>query len=95
MIDEWCGYYDKGEFPPGEHTTSVVLRGRPPLSQVGTTPLTVKLPTGMKAAIEKKAAAEGLSVSADVRGVFSEWLLQTAWILDAPVVHSSAQRAHH
>lgn len=31
-INRWCEYYDKGEFPPGEHTVGEVVMGRPPLS---------------------------------------------------------------
>lgn len=31
-IDHWCEYYDKGEFPPGEHTVGEAVAGRPPLS---------------------------------------------------------------
>lgn len=31
-IDRWCEYYDRGQFPPGEHTVGEVVMGRPPLS---------------------------------------------------------------
>ena len=29
MIDKWCEHYDKGEFPPGEHTVGALVPGRP------------------------------------------------------------------
>ena len=78
MIDGWCEYYDKGDFPPGERTVGGVVRGRPSLSSSGTSTLNVKIPSGMKMAIEKKAAAEGLSLSAATRVALSNWLLANA-----------------
>lgn len=74
-IDRWCEYYDKGEFPPGEHTVGEVVMGRPPLSGDRTVTLTVKLPEGMKAAVKRKADGEGVSTAAYVRSVLVSDLL--------------------
>jgi hypothetical protein len=69
MIDRWCDAYEKGEFPEGEHTVGAVVCGRPPLSYEGSSVLSVKIPIGMKRAIERKATSDGLSTSAYVRSV--------------------------
>ena len=78
MIDRWCEAYESGEFPEGERSTGEVVYGRPPLSSEGTAVISVKVPVGMKAALERKAKAEGMTVSAAARGALSDWLLETA-----------------
>ena len=71
MIDAWCESYERGEFPDGEHTVGGIVRGRPPLSGEGT----VKIPLGMKEAIRRRAAAEGMTPSEFARAALSEKLL--------------------
>ena len=71
MIDTWCESYEHGEFPDGEHT----VHGRPPLSSEGTATLSVKIPLGMKEAIRRRAAAEGMTPSEFARAALSEKLL--------------------
>ena len=72
MIDKWCEAYEQGEFPAGEHTVGGVVMGRPPLSVAEkSVTLTIKLPAGMKAAIQRKAAQEGVTASAYARDVLS------------------------
>ena len=61
MIDAWCESYERGEFPDGEHTVGGIVHGRPPLSGEGTATLSVKIPLGMKEAIRRRAAAEGMT----------------------------------
>lgn len=62
MIDRWCASYEKGEFPKGEHTAGSVVYGRPPLSEgEATVTLSVKVPAGLKEAIEQNAKAKGVS----------------------------------
>lgn len=72
MIDNWCKAYEQGEFPEGEHTVGGVVMGRPPLSTEKTTTLTIKLPTGMKAAVIRKAKERGTSTAAYVRSVLAD-----------------------
>lgn len=78
MIDRWCSAYEAGEFPAGERTVGEVVYGRPPLSSEGTAVISIKVPVGMKAALERKAKAEGVTMSAAARGAISDWLLATA-----------------
>ena len=63
MIDAWCESYERGEFPDGEHTGE------------GTATLSVKIPLGMKEAIRRRAAAEGMTPSEFARAALSEKLL--------------------
>lgn len=78
MIDRWCEAYEAGEFPEGEHTVGDVVRGRPPLSSEGTVTFSMKIPIGMKAAVEKRAAEEGISMGAFVRDALTDKLLESA-----------------
>lgn len=75
MINRWCDAYDKGEFPEGERTTGEVVYGRPPLSSEGTVVLSVKVPVGMKAALERRAKSQGMSASALARDAIAKELL--------------------
>lgn len=75
MIDRWCEAYDKGEFPEGEYTEGGVRYGRPPLSNDPVAVLSVKMPSGMKKAIEQKAKAQGVTVSAYARNALADTLL--------------------
>lgn len=77
MINRWCDSYEKGEFPEGERTVGTVVHGRPPLSNgEATVTLSVKIPIGMKKAIEDEARSEGISSSAYVRGVIADSLIK-------------------
>lgn len=75
MIDRWCEAYDKGEFPEGEYTLGPIVYGRPPLSSEGTAVLSVKVPIGMKRAIEREARNEGITASAFARKALEDRLL--------------------
>lgn len=75
MIDRWCEAYEAGSFPDGERTAGGVVMGRPPLSSDKTVTLTVKVPSGMKAAILRKAEREGTTASAYIRSVLADDLL--------------------
>ena len=75
MIDTWCESYERGEFLDGEHTVGGVVHGRPPLSSEGTATLSVRIPLGMKEAIRRRAAAEGMTPSEFARVALSEKLL--------------------
>ena len=52
-----------------------IVHGRPPLSGEGTATLSVKIPLGMKEAIRRRAAAEGMTPSEFARAALSEKLL--------------------
>ena len=66
-INRWCEYYDRGEFPPGEHSTGEIVHGKPPRTGAEQTSLTIKVPVGLKKAINAKAKSAGISTSAFVR----------------------------
>ncbi len=71
MINKWCGAYERGEFPAGEHTVGDVVIGRPPLSAEKTVMLNVKVPVGMKTTLSKMAKERGVTTSAYVRSVLA------------------------
>lgn len=75
LIDQWCDAYEQGEFPEGERTVGGVVMGRPPLSMEQTVAFTIKMPVGMKAAIVKKAKANGQTASGYARDLFAEDLM--------------------
>ena len=75
MIERWCAAYEQGEFPEGEHSTGKVVYGRPPLSTDKTTTMTIKLPLGMKAAIQRRAKQLGMTASSYARNVLATDLL--------------------
>lgn len=78
-INRWCDAYDKGEFPEGEHSAGSVVYGRPPLSGgEATVTFSVKIPIGMKKAIEDQAKADGISSSAYVRNAIADSLIKSA-----------------
>ncbi|HIY82920.1 MAG TPA: hypothetical protein H9823_03590 [Candidatus Rubneribacter avistercoris] len=75
MIDRWCDAYERGEFPEGEHTVGDVVHGKPQRSIEKTTVLTLKIPIGMKAAINRKAKQQGISASEYARRAIADELL--------------------
>lgn len=74
MIAQWCDAYESGSFPEGEHTVGQVVHGRPPLS-TGTAAILVKVPLGLKLAIERRAEQQGISTSAFTRSALTDKLL--------------------
>ena len=75
MIGRWCDAYEKGEFPEGERSVGRVVYGRPPLSSEGTASISVKVPVGMKRAVEQRAKSAGMSTSAYARAALADRLL--------------------
>ncbi|QUC03622.1 hypothetical protein [Atopobium sp. oral taxon 416] len=75
MIDRWCDAYERGEFPEGERTVGGVVHGRPPLSTEGTAVISIKVPIGMKRAVEREAKSAGMSTSAYARAALADKLL--------------------
>lgn len=78
MIERWCDAYERGEFPKGERTVGGVVYGRPPLSEEGSVTFSVKIPVGMKKAIEKQAQKEGVSMGAFARSALTDRLVSHA-----------------
>lgn len=78
MIESWCSAYERGEFPKGERTVGEVVYGRPPLSDEGSVTFSVKIPLGMKKAIEKQARKEGVSMGAFARSALTDALVSHA-----------------
>ena len=74
-INTWCKAYEKGTFPTGEHSTGDIIYGRPPLSTDTTTVLSIKIPEGMKKAIQQAAKQHGTTPSAYARQALTEKLL--------------------
>ncbi len=66
-IEKWCESYDRGEFPEGEYSTGEIVHGRPPRTGAEQTILTVKIPVGLKKALNSKAKQAGITTSALVR----------------------------
>lgn len=73
-VDRWCESYERGEFPEGERTVGRAVMGRPPLSGEGTATMSIKVPVGMKRAIERKARSEGVTTSAYARAALASSL---------------------
>lgn len=78
VIDRWSEAYERGDFPEGEHTVGGVHYGRPPLSSEGTAVVSVKVPIGMKRAIEREASKAGISTSEYAREALADKLLRSA-----------------
>lgn len=75
MIDHWCEAYERGEFPEGEHSVGDVVHGKPLRSRESTAVMTIKVPVGMKAAVAKRAADNGISASEFARRAIANELL--------------------
>lgn len=75
-IARWCSHYERGEFPPGERSDGEVVYGRPPLSGEATVVLSIKVPAGMKRALQAKANAAGTSTSAYARAILADAALR-------------------
>lgn len=78
MIDAWEEALDRDEWPEGSYSVGPVIHGRPPLSSEGSAVISVKVPVGMKRAVEREAKNEGLSVSEFVRMLITRQMLETA-----------------
>ena len=65
-IDSWCEHYDKGEFLPNSQTTNVIS-GKPAHTAPKSATITIKVPVGMKVALNKKAEQQGVTTSAYIR----------------------------
>lgn len=78
MIARWCDAYEQGEFPEDERTVGGVVQGRPPLSADDTVTISLKVPAGMKRAIDGEAKRRGLSASAYMRGAIADSLMRSA-----------------
>lgn len=78
MISKWDESYEQGEFPEGEKTVSSVVYGKPPKSNEAMVTFSMKIPAGMKAALEKAAAKEGISMGSYARGALTDKLLASA-----------------
>ena len=74
MVDSWCDAYEQGDFPAGERSTGDVVLAKP-VSSSETVIFTMKIPVGLKQAIEQAAAKDGVSMGAFVRGAVTERLL--------------------
>ena len=72
----WCSYYERGEFPPGERSDGEVVYGLPLLSSEATVVLSIKVPIGMKRALQANASAAGTTTSAYARAILADAALR-------------------
>ena len=75
MIDRWCEALDRDEWPDGWRNVGEIISGRPPAAAESTAVISLKVPVGMKRAIEREAKNEGLTTSAFARKALEERLL--------------------
>ena len=75
MIDGWCEALDRDEWPSGWRNVGELVDGKPPQTASDTEALSVKVPSAMKKAIDRKARDSGMTTSAYVRGVLAESLM--------------------
>ena len=74
-IDSWCDALDRDEWPSGWRNVGEIVDGKPPQTASDTETLSIKVPSGMKKAIDREARDRGMTTSAYVRGVLAESLM--------------------
>lgn len=70
ILEGWATAFESGEWPEGR--TAPV--GRPRLAQEEVKPITFRLPVSLIAALDKKAAENGLNRSASLRLAVEEYI---------------------
>jgi len=75
MILKWGEALDNDEWPDGWRNVGEIVNGRAPTMASSVETLSVKVPAGMKRAIEREASAEGVSSSELVRSMLASCLL--------------------
>lgn len=75
MIDAWCESLDRDEWPSDWVNVGDVVHGKPPIDLGESVVLSVKIPLGMKRAIENRAKDRGVSTSAVARELLEDGLL--------------------
>ncbi|WP_172135145.1 ribbon-helix-helix protein, CopG family [Adlercreutzia sp. ZJ473] len=75
MVDTWCESLDCDEWPNGWVNVGDVVHGKPPVDLGESVVLSVKVPVGMKRAIEARAESRGVSTSAAARELLENGLL--------------------
>lgn len=75
MINTWCDALDRDEWPDGWQNVGDIVEGMPEVRGPATQTLSVKVPTAMKHAVDKKAKSEGVSTSSFVRAALAKALL--------------------
>ncbi len=65
-INSWCENYEYGEFLPNSQTTNIIS-GKPQHTTPKSATITLKVPVGMKVALNKKAKQQGVTTSAYIR----------------------------
>ncbi len=78
MISSWCESLDRNEWPNGWKNVGNVVHGKPPVDSESSVVLSVKVPIGMKRAIEARAKNKGMSTSAAARELLENGLLATS-----------------
>ena len=78
MIAGWEKSLENDEWPSGWVNVGEIVEGRLPKAAPDTVTLSLKVPAGMKRALEKVAAAEGKSTGAYARGILADSLMAIA-----------------
>lgn len=75
MIDRWCQSLDNDEWPSDWVNVGDIVHGKPPIETNNNVVLSVKIPVGMKRAIENRAKNAGISMSAAARELLEDGLM--------------------
>ncbi len=75
MIDAWSESLDHDEWPSSWENVGEVIHGKPPIDTDSNVVLSIKVPVGMKRAIENRAKNTGVSTSAAARKLLEDGLL--------------------
>ena len=78
MIEEWESALERDEWPSGWENVGEIYEGRLPKPSTETVTLSLKVPVGMKRALEREAASEGKSTGAVARGILADGLMAIA-----------------
>lgn len=78
MIDTWCQSLDNDEWPSGWTNVGDIVHGKPPIEADSNVVLSVKIPIGMKRAIENHAKNAGVSMSAAARELLENGLMSAS-----------------
>ncbi len=75
MIADWESALERDDWPDGWVNVGEVVEGKLPKAAMDTVTLSLKVPVGMKRALEREAKLEGKSTGAYARGILADGLM--------------------
>ncbi len=75
MIADWESALERDDWPDGWVNVGEVVEGKLPKVAMDTVTLSLKVPVGMKRALEREAKLEGKSTGAYARGILADGLM--------------------